>query len=60
MPALRRLFEDRERKEGRFARPPARSGSEDGRAREARLDLYQGHLTNEAQESGAGVRFLQG
>lgn len=34
--------------------------SEDGRAREARLDLYQGHLTNEAQDVGEDVKFSPG
>jgi hypothetical protein len=42
----------------RAAARPQRS--EDGRAREARLDLYQGHLTNEARDSGEDVNFSQG
>lgn len=34
--------------------------SEDGRAREARLDLYQGHLTNEEQEIGEDMKSSRG
>lgn len=57
MPAMRWLFKSGSDERGVIRATARPQRSEDGRAREARLDLYQGHLTNEAQEMGASVKF---